>query len=590
MSRRWKVWSVFAIGVLVASAAMAGISRTVLRLDREGAQARRQAVIEENVRLALWRMDAALSLFIARENLRPYFEYRSFIPVSRPWIDMFRPIVPEEEMLASPLLGGRPEHVRLNFEIEPDGIVSSPQVPPAMIMNVAMERRATDPVKVEEAVANLKKITSIVHDLKVPGVVVVAPAAPEEELAYQNTNAIQAQVARSDREYAVRSFSTNNGVTGFAMRKLDVGMPGPVPNHWAAESLLVPDSVMVPVWKDGELFLVRSINASGIRYVQGAWLDWSSLSKWLLSEVHDLLPNATLLPASATQASGERRLAALPLNLVPGAFEVVDTAGGAPVSVILVIAWTALGIVAFAIGLLLRGTLELSERRGAFVSAVTHELRTPLTTFRMYTEMLGEGMVPEKETQQTYLNTLRREAERLSHLVENVLSYSRIEESRAPSRVEPVAARDLLDRIEPRLHERAEQGQFRLVVERAAVDGLSVRIDLAAAEQILLNLVDNACKYAASAEDRRLHLTVTPHRKMVHFAVRDHGPGIPTAIRRRLFQPFSKSAAQAAVSAPGVGLGLALCRQLARSRHGDLRYADVGGAEFTLIVPAAMQR
>ena len=73
---------------------------------------------------------------------------------------------------------------------------------------------------------------------------------------------------------------------------------------------------------------------------------------------------------------------------------------------------------------------SLSERRGAFVSAVTHELRTPLTTLRMYTEMLADGMVPDEPRRRSYLQTLRAEADRLGHLVENVLAYSRLERNR----------------------------------------------------------------------------------------------------------------------------------------------------------------
>ena len=84
--------------------------------------------------------------------------------------------------------------------------------------------------------------------------------------------------------------------------------------------------------------------------------------------------------------------------------------------------------------------VALSERRGAFVSAVTHELRTPLTTFRMYAEMLAEGMVPSPEARQKYLETLRREADRLAHLVENVLQYARLERGRPGGRRENVTA------------------------------------------------------------------------------------------------------------------------------------------------------
>jgi signal transduction histidine kinase len=108
-----------------------------------------------------------------------------------------------------------------------------------------------------------------------------------------------------------------------------------------------------------------------------------------------------------------------------------------------------------------------------------------------------------------------------------------------------------------------------------------------AVEQILFNLVDNACKYAAEATDKTVQLRVDALHDSVAFQVADHGPGIAPDQQRRLFRPFSKSAQQAAHSAPGVGLGLALSRRLARRMGGDLRYepTDTHGACFVLTLP-----
>src|SRR6185503_14650345 len=106
--------------------------------------------------------------------------------------------------------------------------------------------------------------------------------------------------------------------------------------------------------------------------------------------------------------------------------------------------------------------------------------------------------------------------------------------------------------------------------------------------QILFNLVDNACKYAApSATERLIHLEAFPDAKAVMLRVRDHGQGISAQAARRLFRPFSKSADEAAHSAPGVGLGLALCRRLSRTMGGDLQFDGrvVGGACFVLRLP-----
>jgi signal transduction histidine kinase len=101
--------------------------------------------------------------------------------------------------------------------------------------------------------------------------------------------------------------------------------------------------------------------------------------------------------------------------------------------------------------------------------------------------------------------------------------------------------------------------------------------------------VDHACKYAAGADTREIRITVQSAASIALLRVRDHGPGIPSREARRLFRPFRKSAREAAHSAPGVGLGLALSRRLARSMGGDLRlvHSQGRGACFELTLRLA---
>jgi signal transduction histidine kinase len=285
-------------------------------------------------------------------------------------------------------------------------------------------------------------------------------------------------------------------------------------------------------------------------------------------------------------------LASLPVRLELGALANAAIEGMSPVRMSLVGAWAAMVLAALAVAALLQGVLSLSERRGAFVSAVTHELRTPLTTFRMYAEMLADNMVPNATSRRHYLETLRVEADRLTHLVENVLLYARLERGRPGGRVAPVAVSRILEQATGRLTDRARQAHLEIVVEASeAVRESRVLADPAAVEQILFNLVDNACKYAAGATDRTLHLEARRNAHHVELLLRDHGPGIAAEQRRVLFQPFRKSAHDAARSAPGVGLGLALCRRLARDMGGELSYAPdpSGGACFTLRLRAVAE-
>ena len=158
-------------------------------------------------------------------------------------------------------------------------------------------------------------------------------------------------------------------------------------------------------------------------------------------------------------------MAALPIRLVPGAVAVDGEKSWSPLMISLLAAWICLFMTAAAIVGLLWGVMRLSARRASFVTAVTHELRTPLTTFQMYAEMLAEDMVPEESQRKQYLNTLRAEAVRLTHLVENVLAYARLERGRLDRRLETVSLGELIGSMQNRLADRAAQAGMELVVE-----------------------------------------------------------------------------------------------------------------------------
>jgi signal transduction histidine kinase len=349
---------------------------------------------------------------------------------------------------------------------------------------------------------------------------------------------------------------------------------------------------MRPVWVNGLLVLARAVKIEGRQYLQGAWLDWDSIRQELLGEIRELLPAARLVPASPADAARppSRIMAALPVRLMPGRPAGIPPPVRSPLRLPLAIAWACVLVAAAAFTALLVGAVSLSERRGAFVSAVTHELRTPLTTFQMYTEMLAEGMVVDAAQETDYLRTLQAEGTRLSHLVENVLAYARLERGRPRRHQEAVPVPALLERITERLSERVRRAGMEIVVKVAPAAGaVSVRTDLGVVEQIVFNLVDNACKYAAGGEDKRIHLEAERAGRWIVLRVRDHGPGIVREERGRMFRPFCKSARHAAESAPGVGLGLALSRRLARQVGGRLRLIDGAdaGACFELRLPLA---
>ena len=397
----------------------------------------------------------------------------------------------------------------------------------------------------------------------------------------QSRQVAQSQLSRNSAEWNAR----NNVV-----QKQSLQSDAQAAQAIAPASFNLSEGPFKATWIGPALVLARRVSVEGRPLIQGCWLDWENLRASLQASVGDLFPAGDLTPVAALNGDKDtRRLAALPARLVTGPVVLEPLPLWSPLRISLLVAWSCVLLAALAVALLLNGAVSLSERRGAFVSAVTHELRTPLTTFKMYSEMLAAGMVTDEAKRKHYLTTLCSEANRLGHLVENVLAYARLERGSARSRVERVTLRDLIERTRDRLEQRAEQVGLRMVVdsEARALDTV-VHVDVSAVEQILFNLVDNACKYAApTASERIIHLEAFPDGKFALLRVRDHGQGISAEGARRLFKPFSKSAHEAAHTAPGVGLGLALCRRLSRSMGGDLRLDTLvkSGACFVLKLP-----
>jgi signal transduction histidine kinase len=576
MKRLGSVWLIFALCVALAAWAMARLGAMALALERAEAKARRQAALEENVQLALWRMDSTLGPLMAEESARPYFAYSPLYPAERAFTNMFAEIQRGDVLMPSPLLTFSSPQVRLHFQYGPDGRLSSPQVPAGNMRDLA-EARYLLPETIERATLRLEELGRLVNrkDL-IAALGVGEPAQSEDASAAMAYGGVSP--SKSSNEYLMRSRSAKIAQNAAPAQVMAL----------AARST-VNQGPLQAIWIGPTLVLARRVRVEEGTFYQGCWLDWEVIRRDLVASAIDLVPNSRLEPAPAAPGlAPARMLASLPVRLVSGSTPEEPEPWWSPTRLSLLFAWSCLALAVAAVALVLRGALALSERRGTFVSAVTHELRTPLTTFRLYTEMLDEGMVSAVDTQRAYLKTLRAEADRLGHLVENVLAFARLERGRAADNHEILAPAELLDRLVPRLALRAHQAGMELTVPPVDTQA-KVRVDLTMIDRILSNLVDNAIKYGGSAPDRRIHLEVAPEGRWLTVRIRDHGPGLQPNLIRRLFRPFSKSAQDAAQSAPGVGLGLALSRRLARASGGDLRLDQNGsrGACFALTIPLA---
>jgi signal transduction histidine kinase len=544
--RPTRVWLVFATCVAGLLGAMVWISLTVLRLERAEQQARAQAALEENTRLALWRLDSALIPLLAQEAARP-----------------------SSSSEAEPVL--------LHFQIDPGGEVTSPPAP------------AAPPAVMDQRARRLESLRVALQGVDLAARLPRQPPAPPANVVLAANDQASIQKMKSVQEYVARQQSFSNSVT---VRPAPVARPLHPAATTAGGWLPPREGAPAALWVGDALLLARRVGVGTAVYVQGSWLDWPRLRTDLLASIQDLLPGARLEPvATGARPDEERRLATLPVRLVTGGASPAARTGPSPARLSLAGAWAFAFVAALAVAVLLRGVVELSERRHVFVSAVTHELRTPLTTFRLYTDMLADDMVTDEARRREYIARLRSEAERLGHLVENVLFYARVESGRGEAARETVDLQALVQDTRPRLAERAARANLEIGFEARTSEPVPVRVDRSAIEQVLLNLVDNACKYAARSTPPRIEVSLERSDGRAFVRVSDHGPGLSAAERRRLFQPFSKSDRDAANSAPGIGLGLALSRRLARAHGGELSLdaSGRGGAVFVLSLPLARE-
>lgn len=621
--------------MLAATIAVAWLSRQTLQAERSERHARQQADLENRIRVALWRMDSIAVPLVAIESTRPTLAAPSKdSPVLAPrllkgyvqrdaagqWMlrcDAFakvaEPLSKDSELLAQkewwsalPAPNSRSLELRdptlaqssatgLNSSliVWPSNSWSNNFLPP-MNNSVASNatQRAGDPnlnntnQLESQSRAQLKQQVFDVANLGQQGIGQQAAIPP----------------SRAKKPVNISGFGpiTSGGGSGtvdpFAPSPPEISSPDVGGD--AAPRSTVPkrdqrtSGALVPLWVGDELLLARRVTPEDKtgELIEACWLNWPEWNKVLRAEIADLLPGASLRPVQTTTPNGgDRELVALPvrLELSQSAMTRADESSW-PAA--LVVAWVMLAMTAAAIGWLLWQTLHLSERRAAFVSAVTHELRTPLTTFRLYTEMLTDGVVQDPDQQQSYFQTLHREANRLMHMVENVLAYARLEKGRPTNRTEELSLGELLDRCWPRLLQRVSESplQLELTLPKPVRETL-LTTNAMAVEQILFNLIDNACKYASDATEPRIIVESEATGTQITIRVRDFGPGLSRTARRQLFEPFGKSSAQAAETAPGIGLGLSLARRLARDLGGDLQCEQLGpaGLAFVLTLPRA---
>lgn len=237
-----------------------------------------------------------------------------------------------------------------------------------------------------------------------------------------------------------------------------------------------------------------------------------------------------------------------------------------------------LALVLGGVLLVLEITRERRESmlKTSFVSNVSHELKTPLTAVRLSAEMLREGRVKE-EAQARYLEVIVRESERLTRLVDNVLDFGRLERGRRKFNLEACDVNELLSVAEAQ-RPRVEAAGLTLMVRSAPMPVMRT-FDLDAVGQVLVNLIDNAVKYAASG--KTVEVSVSERGEIT---VADRGPGIAAKHRSRIFERFYRCDDSITAKSSGSGLGLSIASRLMAGMGGELVFAPRAGGGAVFII------
>ena len=223
---------------------------------------------------------------------------------------------------------------------------------------------------------------------------------------------------------------------------------------------------------------------------------------------------------------------------------------------------------------LFRREMELVRMKSDFVSTVSHELRTPLALIRMYAETLEMGRLQDEDKRREYHATILRESERLSRLVNNILSFSRIEAGRKQYHFGEVQVNSVVEGVLETYRHHLEANGFTPELRLAKALPL-IHADAEALSEALINLVDNAVKY--SRQEKFIRVSTGRDGAEVYLEVEDHGVGIAPQHHRRVFETFYRVTDGDVHDTKGTGLGLALVQHIVDAHGGRVTLTSTPG-------------
>lgn len=226
---------------------------------------------------------------------------------------------------------------------------------------------------------------------------------------------------------------------------------------------------------------------------------------------------------------------------------------------------------------------RLEKVRQEFLSNVSHELRTPLTSILAFVETLEDGAIDDKANNQRFLSVIRKNAERMHHLIDDILELSSIEAGKIIIEPKNISLANLVEDIFLNLSTKADERKVKLQnnIEKPKI----VWADKARLEQMLTNLIDNAIKFNREGGTVEVKLAETDNTSLI--SVSDEGEGISSEHLQRIFERFYRTDRARSREIGGTGLGLAIVKHLARLHEGEVSVTSIveKGSTFTIELP-----
>ena len=227
---------------------------------------------------------------------------------------------------------------------------------------------------------------------------------------------------------------------------------------------------------------------------------------------------------------------------------------------------------------------HLENVRQEFLSNISHELRTPLTSIMAFVETLEDGAIEDRQNNLRFLGVIRKNAERMHRLIDDISELSLIESGRVRVEIKPKHPSPLIEEIFTNLSAKAHERNIELINEVA--EDVTVFADAVRLEQMLTNLIDNAIKF--NREGGNVTVSHTRNENSDLISVADAGEGISNDHLQRIFERFYRADRARSREIGGTGLGLAIVKHLARLHGGEVSVSSTlgKGTIFTVELPA----